>query len=259
MRSWIFLPLVLTLPVFVVTCSSSSSTNSTDVTSSASTTGGEIVILDGGGGVPSPPDGKSKCPMGACNYQTNDGCGGGDTCFPSAADAGIAPSCLPAGSKMDGAACSPMNDTDCAPGYVCAGGACHKLCCGGDWSACPNANEHCIVELLLGSAMTDTGAMLCFPVNNCDPLNPSMCPNMGETCKIVDPSGAVACGAEGTVDVGAACSPSAQCKGGAVCVSKTCRRLCKAVEGGGDPSCQSGEGNCVHFDRDPDGVGECTP
>ena len=41
--------------------------------------------------------------------------------------------------------------------------------------------------------------------------------------------------------------------------TKECRRLCKAVEGGGEPSCKEGEGVCVHFHRDPPGVGECTP
>ena len=38
-----------------------------------------------------------------------------------------------------------------------------------------------------------------------------------------------------------------------------CRRLCKAVAGGADPFCQSGEGTCVHYNRDPASVGECTP
>jgi hypothetical protein len=49
------------------------------------------------------------------------------------------------------------------------------------------------------------------------------------------------------------------CKGGTTCVADTCRRLCKAVAGGGDPSCPTDEGICVHYDRDPAGVGECTP
>jgi hypothetical protein len=31
------------------------------------------------------------------------------------------------------------------------------------------------------------------------------------------------------------------------------------VEGGGEPFCQEGEGICVHYNRDPQGVGECTP
>jgi hypothetical protein len=30
------------------------------------------------------------------------------------------------------------------------------------------------------------------------------------------------------------------------------------VEGGGEPACKEGEGICVHFNRDPPGVGECT-
>jgi hypothetical protein len=105
---------------------------------------------------------------------------------------------------------------------------------------------------------------LCFPVDNCNALDPASCAAVqpGTTCQIVDPTGATSCLAEKKGGAGESCP----CKGGFLCVLQdpktsisSCRRLCKAVAGGGDPSCPPAEGVCVHFTRDPDGVGECTP
>ena len=100
--------------------------------------------------------------------------------------------------------------------------------------------------------------MLCYPVNDCDALDPGGCPKQGETCQIVDATGATACFPEGSGGVGEPCP----CKGGFTCVvtkdkGTICRRLCKAVVGGGEPYCPSEEGICTHFTRDPPGVGEC--
>lgn len=214
-------------------------------------------ILDGGGVIAVPPDGEELCPPGVCNYQTNAGCPGATpSCVPSLASPdSVAPSCQAAGAGMSGALCAAWSD--CAPGFICAEGACRKLCCGGDWSACPSADEHCIRTLQLkgGSGqILGTGAMLCYPVNTCDALAPSACAEPGTTCQIVDATGATACFQEGSGESGQACP----CKGGFLCVAGECRRLCKAVEGGGEPSCKEGEGICVHFNRDPPGVGECT-
>jgi hypothetical protein len=105
-----------------------------------------------------------------------------------------------------------------------------------------------------------TGAMLCYPVNDCDPLNPASCTQAGTSCQLVD-NGVPACLTEGTGTAGQPCP----CKGGFACVqppdsaSFVCARLCKAVPGGGFPYCQPGEGICTHYNRDPVGVGECQP
>jgi hypothetical protein len=228
----------------------------------AGTDDGPIVILDGGGAPAKPPDGASKCPAGPCNYQTGAGCSGATpTCMPASdGNGGITPACAAAGAGKSGAACA--QPSDCAAGYFCAEKTCHKLCCGGDWSACPSADEHCITAISFsdgnGGTRT-TGAMLCYPVNTCDALAPGSCSAPGTTCQIVDPTGATACYQEGSGGVGEPCP----CKGGFTCVigaaGGICRRLCKAVEGGGEPSCKDGEGICTHYTRDPSGVGECTP
>jgi len=220
------------------------------------------VVLDGGGAPATPPDGASKCPQGICNYQTGTGCPAGNpTCFPASdGNGGVIPACNLAGSVANGGACTMP--TDCVAGHLCVEGTCHKLCCGGDWTGCGSVNEHCLESLVYGDGKggtIQTKAMLCYPVNTCNALAPSSCPKPGTTCQIVDPTGATACFPEGSGAAGQACP----CKGGFACIDGTtggeCRRLCKAVEGGGDPFCQSDEGACVHFNRDPAGVGECTP
>jgi hypothetical protein len=199
--------------------------------------------------------------MGACNYQTGKGCGegGATSCVPLPSGAGVAPTCEPAGSIAIGGPC--MQWTDCVSGAVCAQGKCAKLCCANDWNGCPQG-QHCLspfeVQVAPGNVV-DSKAYLCMAVNQCDALVPSSCTEPKTTCQIADGSGATACLPDGTGTAGQSCP----CKGGYLCVEKgtgkECRRLCKAVAGGGDPFCPVEEGRCVHFNRDPAGVGECTP
>lgn len=224
------------------------------------------VVLDGGGQIPDPPDGAAACQTGSCNYQTQD-CAGGMTCVPTDNPPPTGPwppSCVPPGTKAAGETCATW--TDCVHGHFCVGissssaGVCRKLCCGGDWSACP-PSESCFRPLQLarpGSGeVVAANAYVCAPADSCDPLNPSNCAAIGETCQIVDPIGHAACLPEGTAGLGESCA-SASCKGGTICVGGKCKRLCKAAEGGGEPSCPPSEGVCVHYARDPAGVGECT-
>jgi hypothetical protein len=210
-------------------------------------------VLDAGGVPAMPPDGKSLCPTGVCNYQTNEGCAANQTCAPSDAD-GTSPKCWSAGMTGLGGVCGPW--TDCVPGAICAAGFCRKLCCGRDWTGC-SQGEHCISRLgvIINGQTVDTGAYLCMPVNDCSALEPASCTQPGTTCQIVDPTGATACFREGTGAAGEPCP----CKGGFTCVANGCRRLCKAVAGGAEPFCPPTEGRCVHFTRDPADVGECTP
>jgi hypothetical protein len=218
-------------------------------------------ILDGGGTIPPPPNGASLCPPGICNYQTGTGCapdGGPVSCVPLPAATSVAPACERAGQTPFGGACTQW--TECASGAICAEKVCRKLCCGRDWTGCATPTEHCIRPLhieLANNNVVNTGAFLCYPVNTCDALQPSSCASIevNTTCQIADPTGATACLPDGTGGVASPCP----CKGGFTCVEGGCRRLCKAVAGGGEPSCPAEEGRCVHFNRDPAGVGECTP
>jgi hypothetical protein len=218
-------------------------------------------VLDGGGEIPAPPDGSSLCPAGVCNYQTGTGCGadgGTVSCVPLPMGSTVQPACERAGRTPDGDTCAQW--TDCVSGSICAAGRCRKLCCGRDWTGCGTSTEHCLRPLqiqLADNSVVASGAYLCYPVNQCDALVPSSCAAIepGTTCQIADPTGATACLPEGGGGVASACP----CRGGFACVEGGCRRLCRAVPGGGEPSCPAVEGICVHFNRDPPGVGECTP
>lgn len=226
----------------------------------ASYAGAPDRVVDAGGPAPVPPDGAARCPAGACNYQSGTGCSSELACRPqfTASSPDVAPGCEPAGDRRTGEACTEQSE--CAPGYYCAEGACRKQCCAGDWSAC-DSNESCIrqVQVHAGEQVVDSGLALCFPVNDCDPLDPGPCPTRpGTECKIVDARGAVACSPLSKAREGDACAPPTVCAAGLTCVLERCRKLCRAVVGE-TTGCSASDGACVHFPRDPVGVGECTP
>lgn len=230
------------------------------------------VVLDGGGTIPEPPDGPSLCPDGTCNYQSQEGCPDNESCYP-AVDMGATeavPACRRIGTGVSGTACAAW--TDCGRGYGCVESQCRKLCCGADWSddAC-DAGEACFRELLYtideGDPDTDeddmnvsSGAYVCFP-SGCDVFTSDEC-SSDRDCKIIDPKGTTACIRPTPGQVGDRCTPPQVCGRELSCVGppgeERCRRLCRAEECG-KPACRPDEGTCVHFNRDPPGVGECTP
>ncbi len=219
--------------------------------------GSDAPFVDGGGGIELPPDGESLCPKGACNYQTQAGCSGAQACQPAFSADSVTPTCAAPGTVPIGGACKAVGD--CAKGGFCADGQCRTLCCGADYSACPDG-ESCIRQLSFNGSNgpVSAGVDLCFPVGTCKLFEANACGDK-RACQIVDGRGKVACAPVGAGDQGAACSPQAPCIEGFSCVGGKCTRLCKAVASGGEPTCDEGEGRCIHSDRDPPGVGECTP
>jgi hypothetical protein len=231
----------------------------------------------GGGVIPAAPDGASLCPAGPCNFQTQEGCGTGANCVPhyDAAQDAVVPACLTAGARARGETCDNIT-TICARGLLCVEGQCAKDCCGGDWTACP-AGESCIrqaVALRNGKGVLisyDEGLGYCARVNNCDVLDATSC--AGNTarpvCRIADPLANVACMPPSDKKVGDPCDRASQCGPVMTCAatvptattptSFTCRHLCRWGTCHGKPACGPDEGTCVHFNRDPLGVGECTP
>src|SRR4051794_21407708 len=123
---------------------------------------GAYLVVDGGGPAAAPPDGAGACPIGACNYESGEGCAATETCAPSLASGASKPMCSSAGTKTTGTCTA---SSECAPGFTCASGKCHKLCCGGDWSACPSAKEHCLTRLVYAGPV-DTGGMICVEVDD---------------------------------------------------------------------------------------------
>jgi len=255
------LPFVLTASWWLSGCGSSSTVNAPSAPADAGCEDA-ATVLDGGGTIEQPEAGGSACPSGVCNYQTQSGCGAGQACRPqfSASETTVEPGCEAAGSGRSGAACA--TGSDCAVGYFCVEQACRKQCCGNDWTACDDG-ESCFrpLQVKAGGVVTDSGMSLCFPIGGCDPLDPTSC-GSGSSCAIVDGRGAVACIPASTAKPGAPCDAGGACATGSICVSLSagaeCRALCRA-DACGSPGCAPGQGNCVHFKRDPAGVGECTP
>ncbi len=223
------------------------------------------VVLDGGGGIVMPDDGSqaADCEPMACNFQSQAGCSAAQSCLPSVVDGDVVSGCFVAGTTPVGAACDDPNE--CVKGAACAGGACRKLCCAGDWTAC-DEGESCYrqFEYLIEGEATPTGSWVCFPVGTCSLLDPTACDEVGQDCKMVDSRGSEACIPKTPGKLGEPCSAASGrlCGRGLTCVGdpgeEKCIRLCRAEECG-EPSCPVEEGTCVHFDRDPPGVGECTP
>jgi hypothetical protein len=206
-----------------------------------------------------PPDGAAACAAGDCNYQTQAGCPEAEACRPqfNATDVEVHPGCEAAGTAMSGEACTAQGD--CARGLYCAAGVCRKLCCGRDWTGC-DSGESCLrnLEVRAGGQVISADVDLCFPVGTCDPLDGTGCEDEpSRECKIVDPTGAVACAPRSDAELGDSCAPPNVCKQGMTCVGGYCIKLCRFLECA-DPACGPDEGTCVHFLRDPEGIGECT-
>lgn len=229
-------------------------------------------IYFGGGLLPFPPDGASLCApgaaKGACNYQTQDGCAAGQTCAPHVDKGTVVPTCRPAGERASGEPCD-SSSTDaakqCGVGLQCADRTCHRFCCGGDWSAC-DPGESCIrqAEVSIDGGLELAGADLCYPVGTCNVLDPEACQSEGRNCRIADPIGHVACMPASDLGLGATCDEAHQCGPVLHCVKSSekaatgvCRSLCPWGVCA-DKTCDGGS-LCVRFNRDPPGVGECTP
>jgi hypothetical protein len=221
------------------------------------------VVANAGDTIPDPPDGAALCPPGICNYQTQEGCAEDQACQPDFTDdgAGVEATCLPAGERAPGETCN--SQLRCQRGALCAEGVCRKLCCGRDWSAC-DEGESCFHTFSLqppGQPPQNTGAWLCYPVGTCSVLRTDQC-GPDKDCKMVDPRGSEACVPKSPGELHELCSSERVCGAGLTCVGQpgeaTCRLLCSAEECG-TPACPEEEGTCVHFNRNPRGVGECTP
>jgi hypothetical protein len=253
---------LLVSSVVALACTSNSQSSATPDRDAGFT----VVFLDAGARAAVSPDGTSSCPIAACNYQTQEGCASGQMCHPSLNADSVSPACVSAGTRTVGETCAWQQ---CAPGLFCAGdGHCRHLCCGGDWSVC-ESNESCTEAIQLqavdSASPTPAGVSICEPTDDCDVLDPQSCP-AGKSCYIVDSRAGTKCMSTGGVPFNGACSATKLCAAGLTCVQNSqgtgsaCRRLCRAVAGGGEPGCPEAEGGyCAHFVRDPLGVGECTP
>ncbi|MFC1642805.1 hypothetical protein ACFL5O_08995 [Myxococcota bacterium] len=213
------------------------------------------VVLDAGDPAPTPPDGASLCPPGECNFQTQTGCDQGLACVATlSGNKGIA-SCKPPGQTPEGGNCEEQ--TDCAEGLACAGGSCRTLCCGHDWSVCPTG-QSCFRGLWLqrDGVQADTGASVCFPVDDCDVFDPDAC-GEDRICSIASLRADVACMPTGAVATGKPCRSSNDCAREHVCAEERCVKLCRAEEDAETRPCAGENEVCVHYKTNPPGVGQC--
>jgi hypothetical protein len=134
-------------------------------------------------------------------------------------DAGLEPTCAPAGPGVDGASCS--EGTDCAPGLECVGqGTCRHYCCAGN-TAC-DLDEFCDIQ----PTTQNPGTMVpvCMPQTPCALLEEGACPS-GEACQVVRENGATSCVTVGPAHVGDDCDTD-HCAAGLVCIGATGARRC---------------------------------
>jgi len=151
------------------------------------------------------------------------------------------PTCVPAGSGVDGQAC--LWPVDCAAGFECVGagtGTCRHYCCGGD-SQC-GSNEFCDIQSVVPFSWTSVP--VCMPIvpttHSCTLLDGLDC-FPGSTCAVVKGDGKTSCVAVGKAKAGDPCNTD-HCGDDLVCLgpegSKTCYALCHTVGQNGVNECQ---------------------
>jgi hypothetical protein len=251
-----------------------SACGSGDTTSSTSHT---CFIYYGAGTGAEVPEGGAGCPPGVCDYQSQSGCAANENCFPhyDPKSNSVSATCGQAGNQQSGQPCDSSGQL-CARGFICVDGACAKACCGGDSTTC-DTGQKCIRQAV--AFKTSSGAVIaydeglgtCAAVGNCDLLDVKSCAGDAKrpVCRIVDPDGDVACAPSGDRTLGDDCDADHQCGPGQHCagnadtavaaiIQTKCVRFCGFGSCNSEPACPDSEGLCVHFTRDPEGVGECT-
>ncbi len=142
--------------------------------------------------------------------------------------------------------------TQCAAGYVCAGGRCHEWC-GAD-SDCSQPRGLCAIRINDGMGAQITPTLTCSA--NCDPTSIAAggCPS-GQKCGFfTTPRGAgtirvLDCAVAGTGAQNAACTSDTMCAADFLCSTTTtqaCRRVCNRTAGGQECATLPGT-SCIGF------------
>jgi hypothetical protein len=221
-----------------------------EVPESAPRTGAQAAVVSPGSplcsAMPSPSDCHPDDPTGTQACQRTTDAGGLD---PNAAsddaatlachvgalgDAAGQPTCLPAGTGVEGQKC--YWPVDCAPGFECVGtGSCQPYCCGGN-SKC-GQDEFCDIQPV--TAFTWTKVPVCIPRRACTLLLPFACGLEG-TCAVVKADGTTSCVAIGPAQAGDPCDTN-HCDRGLACLgasgSRRCYKLCSTATAAVPPPC----------------------
>ncbi|REG23293.1 hypothetical protein ATI61_117138 [Archangium gephyra] len=249
----------------------------------------------GDGGTPG-PDGGGAAP--ACDVARQQGCdagalclrgvlengGQGNRCFPGECDP-VARNC-PAGNKCTYVRQGSVTLRRCVPdGTVAEGGACTSTATPeGDFYDTCQAGLYCTDHAEPDGGTAFTCERFCHASEQCtaprdctevlrfmgsDEL-PRVCGEAVSACDLLaqgcasplgcypSPESGPVCVTAGTVEDGAACTYSNDCRPGSACVTegtgRACRGLCRSPSG--EPGCSSG--HCEPL-RDFAGVGACVP
>ena len=128
--------------------------------------------------------------------------------------------------------------SECASGYVCAGGHCLKYCAND--ASCPQPRGLCAIQITDSMGAAIPGAVTCS--SNCSPTNSAggACPT-GEKCGFFTTTRGGAdldileCTAPGAGGVGAACVDDSTCSANTLCTTVSalsrCRRVCTRPAG----------------------------
>jgi len=133
------------------------------------------------------------------------------------------PTCLPAGTFVEGHGC--FSQLDCSPGLECVGtgaGTCRRYCCGGN-SQCPDG--FCDIQPV--AAFTWTKVPVCMPKRPCTLLDPFAC-TLDTTCSVVTDDGQTSCVAVGGAKAGDSCDTD-HCGWYLVCRGASGARRCYSL------------------------------
>ncbi len=171
------------------------------------------------------PNCKTAPPSNACGVSPQCGCGANQTC--DITDTAGTASCVSAGSKPMGSACSTT--ADCAVGLSCELGACHAFCSAS--GTCTDPKTDVCVNLQDGNGGDVPNLKICRM--KCSLLSPAAACGTGNC--IATTNGETDCVGAGTSSTCSSSNPFA-CSQGTICLTdNTCHKWCKV-----GTSCTSG-------------------
>lgn len=183
-----------------------------------------------------PVDSGGNCvtspPSNVCGVYPQCGCGAAQTCEVDQTALDGSSSCIGAGTKTLGQACTQTSG-QCAPGLTCIWGQCHAYC-GSDGAKCNVANTNYCVNLTDNNSNPIPNLLVCH--NDCELADPNSCGGGGEGCLYFD-TDKVDCYPVGTTTANCNATTSF-CPAGQLCLTDQTNYFCL-------PYCRIGGNDCV--------------
>ncbi len=187
-------------------------------------------------GSSNPDTGSDSCqkapPSNICGVYPQCDCGGSQTCDVDQTKLDGSSSCVPAGTKTIGQACT-ATASQCAAGLTCIWGQCHAYC-GTDGTMCTNANTNGCINLTDSNQQPIPNLLICH--NDCQLQDPNSCGGGGEGCLYFDTDN-VDCYPVGTTTANCN-STTSFCPAGQVCLTDQTNYFCL-------PYCRVGQNDCT--------------